>query len=123
MSKFFLYRKQSGHGCDYTIDCGAALNEISNVASYDEALAKILDGGGDDDDFYPHRNGGDSQINWRGDRLSKLQILEVQTVHDVVPVILAEQKKAAQARAEAVKSTVEQAEKKELARLKEKYRE
>lgn len=39
--KFYLYRKQLGQGCDYTIGCGEALHELK-AQSTEEAVKEAV---------------------------------------------------------------------------------
>ena len=42
MTKFYLYRKQSGEGCDYTIGCASALNPLK-AETLDAAIVEASD--------------------------------------------------------------------------------
>lgn len=42
MKKFYVYRKQVGKGCDYTIDCGVSF-ELFHGKSKEEVIKQIID--------------------------------------------------------------------------------
>jgi len=42
MKKYYLYRKQVGTGCDYTINCGIDLELIDGAKTMEQALKKVL---------------------------------------------------------------------------------
>lgn len=46
MSKFYLYRREHGEGCDYTIGCGEELSPLDATtedAAYVEALSSLAE--------------------------------------------------------------------------------
>lgn len=42
MKKYFLYERQRGDGCDYTISCGSRLTMLS-AKSMEEAIEEVID--------------------------------------------------------------------------------
>jgi hypothetical protein len=43
MATFFLWMKQDGKGCDYTIGCSELLVELRGATTLEEAKAKVAD--------------------------------------------------------------------------------
>ena len=77
MTKYVAIVEQRGEGCDYTIGCGKAVSVVMEVASLEEATARVLA------EWPPWSPYGERDIE-------QVTIYEVAAVHDITPALAAE---------------------------------
>lgn len=70
MTKYVAIVEQRGEGCDYTIGCGKAVSVVMEVASLEEATARVLA------EWPPWSPYGERDIE-------QVTIYEVAAVHDI----------------------------------------
>lgn len=69
--KYFLYRRQSGEGCDYTIGCGSKLEQLEAI-SMAEAIDQVV---------------GLTSENWKDDLVEDANSVDYSVddyIHDIV---------------------------------------
>lgn len=125
--KYYLFRRQSGQGCDYTIGCGLSLERLS-AKTKEEAIEEVIDLPDDwqeiEDEDELHDilcDTGLSDADPAGFRpMSEVTLLEVASETDLLPILRAKlaevnalkEKRAAQRQEEAERAQYEKLRKK-----------
>jgi len=124
--KYYLYRKQKGEGCDYTIACGESLSLLS-AKSMEEAIDEVINFPdlseiNDEDELNDVMCDSMSDVSDNhGYDYAEIEILEVTSTKYLQPLIDAANKKVHALKESLSKKKVELAERQQYEKLKKKF--
>ena len=133
--KYYLYRKQSGQGCGYSIGCGETLNSLRGKTK-EEAIKEAIgipdnwkdqitdkDGNIDEDELHDYLcDTGLRHLDQGEFRLDQCLILEINEEIDIFPLLKARQAEVTKILDELRTSNSLEMEKAEYERLKKKFK-
>lgn len=128
MSKYFLYRKQRGQGCDYTIRCGVDVREL-HVSSMEEAVESAINLSKEDieecwDEDMLHdmvMGSGLSNLDEMVHPVSDIRIYEVSSEIDLEPLLRCKEEQVSDQYQRIRQKENESSERQQYEKLKAKY--